>query len=240
MEKFSVILPAYNEEFHIFANIQRTIRAMDALGFDYEIITVDDGSSDKTYEEARKAESIFGKVKAMRINSHKGKGAALKYGFQFAKGNLVVFLDADLDLPPEQIGSFLKVMEKNKSDIVIGSKRYSQFNSHYLKRRRVLSFIYQAIVHVLFNLSVTDTQTGLKLFKYEVLKKIISRASVERYAFDLELLINACRLGYKVAEVPVISDSQRDEARGKIKLLDIYRMFVDTLAIFYRFHVRYH
>lgn len=240
MEKFSVILPAYNEELHIFANIQRTIRATDALGFDYEIIIVDDGSSDKTYEEAQKAESIFGKVKAMRINSHEGKGWALKYGLQFAKGNLVVFLDADLDLPPEQIGFFLKVMEKNKSDIVIGSKRYSQFNSHYPKRRRVLSFIYQAIVHVLFNLSVADTQAGLKLFKYEVLKKIIPRVSVKGYAFDLEILINARRLGYKVAEVPVTLDFQRDKAWGKIKLLDIYRMFIDTLTIFYRLHVRYH
>lgn len=233
-------MPAYNEEFHIFSNIQRTIKALNEFNYDYKIIIVDDGSKDRTYEEARKAENISSKVKVVRVNFHKGKGHALKYGFQFTRGDLVAFLDADLDLPPKQINLFWKTMEKNKSDVVIGSRRHFQSNSHYPIIRQTLSLIYRAIVHILFNLSITDTQVGLKLFKYKVLKNTIPNVSVKGYAFDLELLVNAYKLNYKIVAVPVVLNFQRNNTWKKIKSLDIYRMFIDTLAIFYRTYARHY
>lgn len=227
-------MPAYDEEFCISVNIQKTVEVLNTLGLNYEIIIVDDGSSDKTYKEAQKIENILSKVKVKRTDSHKGKGGALKYGFQFAKGDLVVFLDADLDLPPDHIGPFLEKMESSKSDIVVGSKRSSQFHSHYPKIRQTLSFLYQATIRILFALKVTDTQTGLKLFRYEVLKKVLPRVPTKGYAFDLELLVNAHRLGYNIVEVPVSLNLRRNSGWRKIKLVEICRMLIDTLAIFYR------
>jgi len=236
-EKLSVIAPAYNEGEHIYSNILETIHTLNELCEDYEIIIVDDGSRDDTYREAMKVDSESDKVKVVKSESHQGKGAALKYGFQSAKGDFVVFLDADLDLHPKQLMRFFDIMKKRKADIVIGSKRHPESRVNYPKRRRILSFIYHLIIFLLFRLSVTDTQVGLKLFKYEVLKKIFPRVLTKRYAFALELLVNASRLGYKVAEAPITLDFGRSSRWGRIHPRDIYRIWIDTLAIFYRMYL---
>lgn len=238
MENLSIIMPAYNEGYHIFSNIQKTIKILNTFDFNYRIIIVDDGSKDNTFEEIRKAENISNKVKVIKISLHKGKGYALKHGFQFAKSDLIMFLDADLDLPPEQINYFLETMKKTKSDIVIGSKRCFKSNYHYPTIRKILTIIYRLIVHTLFDLSVDDTQTGLKLFKSDVLKNTLPKVLVNGYAFDLDLLVNAHKLGYKIVEIPVILDFQKNSTLKKMKLLDIYKMFIDMLGIFYRIHIR--
>jgi len=241
MEKFegklSVIVPAYNEEKSIYSNLLETIDTLNKFCEDYEIILVDDGSNDNTYNQALKANLNSDRVKIVKSKSHQGKGSALKYGFQFAKGNFVVFLDADLDLHPKQIACFFKIMKKRKADIVIGSKRHPESRVNYPKRRRMLSFIYHLIILLLFRLSVTDTQVGLKLFKYEVLKKILPRVLIKRYAFDLELLVNASHLGYKIAEAPITLDFGRSNRWGRIRFKDIHRIGIDTLAIFYRMYI---
>lgn len=123
--KLSVIMPAYNEESRIFETVQETIKTLqESFNLDYEIIVVDDGSDDGTYQALRKFAQKSDKVKLIKLNSHRGKGFALKKGFESVRGDLVGFLDADLDLHPRQLGSFLKIMERTGSDVVIGSKRH--------------------------------------------------------------------------------------------------------------------
>lgn len=230
----SIIVPAYNEGKFIFKTIKEIEKTMENLGLDYEVIVVDDGSKDNTYEEARKAAKLNSRVKVVR-KENGGKGSALKYGFNFCSGKLVTFIDADLDLHPRQIPLFIEYMKKYDADVVVGSKRHPLSKIKYPSFRKFLSRVYQIIISFFFRLNVRDTQAGLKLFKYEVLKEVFPRVLCKKYAFDLELLVNANHRGYKIVEAPVELNWQRIASRIKFK--DILRIALDTAAIFYRFRI---
>ena len=128
-------------------------------------------------------------------------------------------------------------MEENHCDVVIGSKRHPESVIDYPKRRRVLSFFYQLFVFVLFALPVRDTQVGLKLFRYEVLKKVFPKVLVKAFVFDLELLANAHRLGYQVVEAPITRTFDRENRWGNVRFRDMRNMLIDTLAVFYRMYI---
>ena len=117
---------------------------------------------------------------------------------------------------------------------MIGSKRDPESKVDYPLTRRALSWCYQLMIKLLFNLNVRDTQAGLKLFKRDVLEDILPRVLVKRYAFDLELLVNANHRGYKIVEAPVEINFHFTSG---INILDIWHIFVDTMAIFYRLRI---
>lgn len=236
--KLSILVPAHNEGPHIYGNIREIQRVLDEIGCQYELIVIDDGSKDETYENAQKAAKGFENIIIKRIRQNRGKGRALKYGFRFAKGDLVAFLDADLDLHPEQIQNLFKIMNREKADVVIGSKRHPESQLDYPVTRKIISSVYFFLVKILFGLPIKDTQTGLKLFKYKVLKEVFPKVLVRKYAYDLELLVNAHHRGYKIAEAPIIISSQRPY--GRIKPIDIWHTFWDTMAIFYRMYILRH
>ena len=203
MVMLSIIMPAYNEADTIESVVKEVIESVNGIK-KWEILIVDDGSKDSTYKKAKLLEELNGgKVRALSYNSNKGKGFALKYGFEHSIGDNVVFLDADMDLPPKQITRFFEIMEDTKADVVVGSKRHPESKVNYPLKRKLLSEVYFIIVKTLFNLNVKDTQVGLKLFKREVLEDIMPKLLVKRYAFDVELLANAIKKGYKIVEAPV-------------------------------------
>ena len=232
--KVSVIVPAYNEEQHIADNVKEIIKVLDEVADDYEIIIVDDGSHDETYEKALEACSHLFHVHVVRSDSNLGKGNALKYGFQHVDGDLVAFLDADLDLPPIHILTLFNFLIENEADVAIGSKRHPASKLDYPSTRKLMSNIYYYLIKILFRLPIKDTQTGIKLFKYEVLENVFPKVLAKKYAFDLELLANAHRLGYQIVEAPVILNYQRG---SRIRLHDIMVIMQDTFAIFYRMHI---
>lgn len=234
--KLSILVPAHNEGPHIYGNIREIQRVFDEIGCKYELIIIDDGSKDETYENIQKAAKGFSNIIIKRMRRNRGKGRALKYGFRFAKGDLVAFLDADLDLHPEQIQNLFRIMNKEKADVVIGSKRHPESKLDYPKQRKIISNIYSFLIKLLFSLPIKDTQTGLKLFRYEVLERVFPKVLVKRYAFDLELLVNIHHLGYKIVEAPITLNYQR--IMGRIRLKDLYHTGMDTLAIFYRMYIR--
>ncbi len=203
----------------------------------YEVIVVDDGSVDDTYDKASSSAALTSNVRVFRYADNGGKGYALKYGFESARGDLVLFLDADSDLPPAQIPRFLNCLENGKSDVVIGSKRHPKSNIKYPLSRRLLSRAYIVLVACLFGLRVTDTQTGIKLFRRRVLDDTFPKVKVKRYAFDLEILANACRLGYRIQEVPVDLNYR---FHSRISLKAILGMFLDTMGIFYRMRITHY
>jgi len=233
--KISILLPAYNEEGHIFENIKEVYRTFLDLGYNFEIIVLDDGSSDATFSELEKAKELFPELQIKKNLSNFGKGRALKKAFRYCKGDYVVFLDSDMDLHPLQIKTFFDIMELDNADVVIGSKRHPNSVLNYPWHRRLVSSIYFFLVKILFGLPIRDTQTGLKLFKYEVLAKAFPRVLVKKFAFDLELLVNIHHLGYKIAEAPVRVDSKRKF--GRIGVSSIMHTFWDTLAIWYRMYI---
>jgi glycosyltransferase involved in cell wall biosynthesis len=233
--KISVIVPAYNEGSHIYDSLSETIETLDKLARDYEIVVVDDGSTDNTHAEAARASVNLDHIKIVRHEPNHGKGEALRYGFRFVSGDLVAFLDADLDLHPHQLQTLYEYLQDNDADVVIGSKRHPRSIVDYPPNRRLMSNIYYILVKTLFGLPVRDTQTGIKMFKIEVLKRVFPRIVVKRYAFDLEMLVNAHRLGYKIIEAPITLDFRRDF--GRIKYRDARDIWIDTMAIFYRTYI---
>ncbi len=231
MMKLSIIIPAYNEETNIVNTIKETLRTVSKFHKDFEILVIDDGSKDKTYSLAK---SVKDKRVRVKKKPNTGKGGAWKYGFKFAKGDFITFIDADLDLHPRQIKRFLEIQRNTGADVVVGSKRHPESKLVYPWHRKLLSQGFYYFQKLLFGLPVKDTQAGLKLFRKEVLEKVFAKSLVKRYAADLEFLVNAHRLGYKIVEAPIEINFQRFASR--IKLKDIYYMFMDTLGIFYRLH----
>jgi glycosyltransferase involved in cell wall biosynthesis len=234
--KISVLIPAHNEEQHIALCIEETVDAFKQFGCTYEVIVIDDGSTDGTYQRAVEASEKFDGVVVKRNMMNFGKGRALKKGFRYASGDYVVFLDADLDLHPTQLKIFFDAVKQNGTDVVIGSKRHPQSEVVYPWHRMMVSVVYFFLVKLIFGLGIHDTQTGLKLFKKEVLNAVFPRMLVKKFAYDLELLVLAHHYGYSIQEAPVKLDFQRI-AGSRIGWRAIWTTWWDTMAIFYRLYL---
>lgn len=230
--KLSIIIPAYKEEKNIYKTIDEILKAHDILDYEYEVIVVVDGSPDNTADEARRHHSK--RVQVFEYKKNHGKGYALKFGTDKARGEIITFADAGGDFNPHQFDKCVKLMEIFDADFVIGSKRHPASKVDYPLIRRIYSWCYHKFVKLLFGLNVTDTQTGLKFLRRKVAKDIMPRVLVKRYAFDLEMLVIAKQLGYnRIFEAPV--DLKFNTLGSSAASLDtIYKMFFDTLAIFYR------
>jgi len=233
--KVSVLMPAYNEAHHIKSNIEETIRTFDNFGCDYEIIIIDDGSSDDTLEFASEVSKKHSHVVVKKNFANYGKGRALKKGLRYISGKYVIFLDADMELHPAQLQTFIDIMRLDKVDVVIGSKFHPNSKLNYPWHRKIISTVYFFLVKIMFGLPIHDTQTGLKLFKAEVLRDVFPRILVKQFAYDLEILVNARRLGYLIAEAPVVLDSKK--RYGRIGIRSIYTTWLDTMAVFYRMFI---
>ncbi len=235
ISKLSVIVPAYNKDSEVFQVVTNLISELKHQNLDWELIVIDDCSRDKTLKEAIKSKKFNGNTKNIKIysyNLNQGKGFALYYGFKKSEGDVIVFVDSDLDIPAQNVSNLIKSYIKTNSNIIIGSKRHPFSQVNYPLLRKFMSKNYQLLVKILFNLNVADTQVGLKLFSREVLEESFPRIVVKNFAFDLELLMVAKNLGYKkILEIPVILNynfSSTIEIKSVIKILQ------DTLAIFYR------
>ncbi|MCE5252023.1 glycosyltransferase family 2 protein [bacterium] len=233
----SIIMPAFNEEACIYENIRKTREIMFDTGLSAEIVAVDDGSADDTLGEIRRAASDFDNVTVARNIRNMGKGMALRSGFERSTGDIVVFLDADLDIDPSQIRSLVTLLEETPCDIVVTSKHHPESKLRYPFSRKIASWIYYFMIRYLFSLPVRDTQTGLKVFRRKVLDDVLHRLLVKKFAYDVELLATAVRFGYRLREVPVVIEFKRDLKWGRIRIEDVISLFIDTLAVFYRLKV---
>lgn len=238
----SVIVPAYRAEDYIQKNLERIKSVLDQVRYPYEIICVVDGRLDKTFERATKVSSKYpSKVKVVGYEENLGKGHAVRFGMAKSKGDLIAFIDAGMDLNPNSLSMLLEHFEWYNADIIVGSKRHPASKVIYPWQRKLMSFGYQTIVRILFNLNVRDTQVGMKFFRREVLEKTLPRLLVKAFAFDIEMLAVANYLGYrKIYEAPVelrkinfVGSSIA--SAGFIRTA--YSMLWDTLAVFYRLHI---
>ena len=229
-------MPAYNEENRIASSIEETVRTFEQFGCQWELLVMDDGSTDTTFEKAQElAKKYPGHLIVKKNNINLGKGRALKKSLHYVSGDYMLFLDADMDLHPIQAQTLFDIMRLDDADVVIGSKMHPNSVVNYPFSRRIMSLVYYWLVRILFNLPCHDTQTGLKLFRTEVLRQVLPRILVKQFAFDLEVLVNAHHLGYKIAEAPIVLHSRR--GFGRIGMGAIYTTLIDTLAIFYRMRI---
>jgi len=234
-EKISIVMPAYNEAGRIVFSIEETAQAFNSFGYPWELIVMDDGSTDDTYEIAFALSQKYPQLIVKRNPANTGKGRAIRKALHYITGDYTLFLDADMDLHPIQFQTLFDIMGFDKADIVIGSKLHPNSIVNYPLQRKIISFVYYLLVKILFNLPCHDTQTGLKLFKTEVLRNVLPRVLVKKFAFDLEVLVNAHHLGYKIVEAPIILNPQRPY--GRIGPSALISTGLDTLAIFYRMYI---
>ncbi|RMG76479.1 MAG: glycosyltransferase family 2 protein, partial [Bacteroidetes bacterium] len=232
-KKISILIPFLNEEDVIVNNLENLICYLQGLGLDYEIVAIDDGSTDSSFKKLQNHFKKDNRVVLVHNEINFGKGWALKTGFEFSSGDLILFLDADLELSPRHLPNFLRIMEQTESDVVIGSKMHEDSVLYYPLKRKIMSTIFYIMTRILFGLPVRDTQTGIKLFKREALEASLPRVLVKRFAFDIELLVILVRKGYKISQAPVELNFSR-AAAGRIKISTAINMIFDTLSVFYR------
>ncbi len=231
----SVIVPAYNCK-SIDRDLLGIQKYLEELNRPYEIICVVDGVKNDKDNTADVAKSVRGpRIKVFPYQKNRGKGYAVRFGMARARGGVIAFIDAGSDLSASGIGLALEHMKWYKADIIVGSKRHHASRVQYPWKRKVLSFIVQRATRYLFGIDVSDTQTGLKVFRREVLEKVLPRMLVKQWAFDLEMLAVAHRLGFtRIYESPV--ELQFNFA-SNVGMNSVVNFATDFLAIFYRVHI---
>ena len=229
----SIVVPYYNAGARLRRTVEHMVRVLDASGMTFEIITVSDGSTDGSpFTLEGFPDSV---VRRVRFATNVGKGHALRVGLGMGQGRYLGFIDADGDISPEFLAPFVSLMRTQEPDIIIGSKRHPESSVHYPPLRRLYSWGYQHLIHLLFRLDVKDTQVGIKLVDRKVIADVLPMLRESRFALDLELLVLAHHLGYtRLVEAPV-----RIEERfgSTISLKAVWLLLVDTLGLFVRFDV---
>jgi glycosyltransferase involved in cell wall biosynthesis len=233
----TVVIPVYNGGGEIVDNVRVIQKSVtEALpGEKVELIVVSDGSIDDTAERLLAARSDS-RIRVIHYDRNLGKGYAVKTGALASHGAWVAFVDADLDLDPAAIPTYLALARSEQLDFAIGSKRHPDSVVDYPLSRRIASRCYQQLNRVLFRLDVRDTQVGLKIFSRAVVEEVLPLLLVKRFAFDLELLAVSSAFGHRrVRELPV-----RLEYRfsgSQLRSRAVGRALWDTAAIFYRLRI---
>ena len=228
--ELSFVIPAYNEERFIEDTLGKLDLVIKDRMLQYEVVVVDDGSQDKTYSRAKKYAKKNAHVRVLRFLKNRGKGYAVRTGSMEALGDIVVFVDSDMEIDLRTIIEYVEALDHG--DIVIASKWHPESNVRIPLVRKILSRSFNVFVKILTNASLKDTQVGLKVMKRIAVDTIFPRLAVKRYAFDVELLAVANLYGLKVVEMPV---TLKLDAPFKVK--EALRMFIDLLGIAYRLNV---
>ncbi len=223
MKKLSVVIPAYNEAERIGATLTSVHNFLIKQTYAYEILVVNDGSRDNT---SSLVSSMASKIKNLRLidNKHnQGKGGVVRDGMLAATGDVRLFMDADNSTKVEEVAKFLPYFEKG-FDIVIGSRRIKGSNIavHQGLYRDFLGGVFRLIVHILVPVGVTDSQCGFKAFSAKATEAIFPKQRIFRWAFDVEILAIARKLGFKIQESPItwVNDGQsKVKFSGQVKML---------------------
>ena len=217
MKTLSVIVPVYNEEGTIEEIISRVL-SVDIVGFEKEIIIVDDGSNDGTrgkIDASRWRSDSRVQVRENSINL--GKGAAIRLGLKHASGDVVVIQDADLELDPRDYPVLLAPLVDGRSNVVYGS-RFLGPRPDLSRQARLANWFLTAVTNVLFLAQLTDMETGYKVFRREALQGI--RLRCVGFDFEPEITAKLLLAGYKIAEVPIGYSPRRVDEGKKIRWVD--------------------
>lgn len=236
--KLTIVMPCYNEGTRIYRNIIETLTQVEKFSDSFGMIVVNDGSSDESESEIRRAMQQDKRVGLITYTPNRGKGYAVRRGMLAAKSDYVAFLDADLELPPHMLEGFLKTAEgdpdegKEPYDIVIGSKMHPDSQVEYPFVRKIFTVGYYTMIKLLFGLKVKDTQTGIKLFRTEKIRPVLKLMKSGGFTFDIEMLAIANKMGLTMKELPVIVNFSRNKSdKSKVSLKSVFVMGRDTLRV---------
>ena len=225
----SVVIPAYNEENRLPQSLNAVIEFLRQQSYDSEIIVSDDGSIDKTVAIASE---ILKTVphKIITVPGNKGKGHAVRQGILSAQGEYILFTDADLSTPIEEVARFLEHLQKDQ-DVVIGSRALpdSKVMIHQNPLREAMGKVFNSIACFFAFKGIHDSQCGFKAFRREAALKLFSLQKLDGFSFDVEIVFLAQKLGLRLLELPVI---WRNSAQSRVRVfLDPLLMFWDVLRI---------
>ncbi|MEW6201356.1 MAG: dolichyl-phosphate beta-glucosyltransferase [bacterium] len=226
----SVIIPAYNEADIIGQTIGRVLEYLRGKGWRYEVIVVDDGSTDATADVAAEAAGGAAAVSLLRNERNMGKGYTVRRGMLSARGDARIFTDADLSVPFEEIEKLIPHWQ-NGCGIAFGSRYVpgAKIEVHQSALREAMGLAFNILVRCHMLACFKDTQTGFKLFSSECAERVFRNQKLTDFAFDVELLFLARRYGFRIAEVP-ITVSNRSTSKINLLITPLV-MFFELLKI---------
>ncbi len=224
----SVLIPAHNEEVTIQACLEGAVRTLEERHLRFEVIVIDDGSTDATGVRARTAaENDGGHIRVVQRVSRFGKGAALRAGADGARGSIVVVLDADMEYAPEELARVVDPILEGRYDVVFGSRFIGGHDgmtvSHFLGNR-----ILTKATNTLYHGNLTDVMTGYKAFRLAAFREL--SLDDGGFGFEVEVAAKALRAGLKIGEVP-ITYHKRSAGRSKIHWFDGVRCLIQLLQM---------
>ena len=232
MDSISIIIPTYNEEQNIAENLRLLRDYLETIPYDYEIITVDDGSDDSTCAKIEEATTpISPKIRLIINKVNQGKGAVVKQGVLSAKGHYIFFTDADL---PYNL-SFIKLgLEKLQQGVeMVAGSRYETTTGKKtspFQIRTLSSKVFRTIAHILIKTKAHDTQCGFKGFTRDVAILLFSRSIINGFGFDIEILFLANKFNVKIANLPVFYSGAERESRVKV-IKDSLKILLETVSV---------
>jgi len=233
----SVIMPCFRGEGHIEACVREAEREFIKFIDNFEIIVVVDGIVDKTMEIASRLSEEYGNITVCGYENNKGKGYAVRYGVEKAKGEYAFMLDSDLDYDPSSLKEFLEIAKETEADIVVGNRRDVRSIFVYPLARKISSYMFSGYVNTLFrDLDIPDTQAGVKLLKAEIIRtKLLPNlrkyTESDGFIFDVCLLVLARRSDLKIVSSPCIFRMRSSTiGMGRNFLRTSYRMWKEVLT----------
>lgn len=225
----SVVIPAYNEEARLGPTVIRVRDYLLARGGEFEVIVVDDGSRDRTIAVAEEAAAGDPRIHVLAQPGNRGKGAAVRAGMLAATGERVLFSDADLATPIEELAKLEARMDAG-ADVVIASRALpdSDIRTRQHPAREMMGRTFNVVVRTLLLGGIKDTQCGFKLFRREAARDLFDRATVDGFAFDVEILWLA-RGTWSIEEVPVVWHHVEESKVSPGS--DAARMFLDLVRL---------
>lgn len=231
--RISIIIPAFNEESRIEKTLERICAFVSANNLPVEIIVVDDGSSDDTVQVAEKNLAAHPAIasRVLQYDGNRGKGFAVRFGMSNSEADIVLFSDADLSTPIEELPKLIDPISNNECDVAFGSRAIdrSLIGERQPWRREQGGKIFNLIVRLFTGLHASDTQCGFKAFNMVRFRKLLPHLAIDRFGFDVEMLVAANENGLRLREIPVRWDN---DERSKVSFLrDSVRMFQEVLLI---------
>ena len=223
----SVIIPVFNEELTISGVVERVRVVLQKIGIKYEIIVIDDFSTDRSLELSKRLG-----VKVYSLKKHLGKGYALRAGFTKAKGEIIITIDSDGSHRPEELMLLLTPILQDKADLVIGSRYLSQKPAAAKKLNAIGVRLFNLLIKVFTRAEVTDSQSGYRVMKSAVLRNMSLKSS--EYEIESEMLVKTARQGFRIREVP-ISFEQRTYGKSRLDpMVDGLKILLSIVSAYMR------
>ncbi len=228
----SVVVPFYNPGDRLRPVVEGLFAALLAMDATFEVIAVSDGSTDNSLASLQGVPGL----RTIELASNHGKGFAVRHGMEAASGRYIGFIDGDGDIDPATMATFAARAVVEDPDGVLGSKNHPGSVVSISRSRGIMSWLWQRLVRLLFQIPVSDSQAGIKLFRADVVRSVLPHTVLDGFAFDLEFLVVAHDLGYSdLVEAPMTL-SERDTST--VTAASAAKMLVDMVGIFWRLRVR--